>query len=242
MLRGTAHDWLPGAAAILALAVLGLRGWVHRRATDLLTLTLRALPALGTAAIVLSSAPAGAGDRRPAPPSRRLGPATAPPWSGSNGVPPSPPFARAGAPSSPVESQVSTGLREDRAVSVHPAVHRRIPDGAGRHQRLFRRERAGFKGSDSSPGTALKGSDSSPGPGLPERDPSPTASPGCRPSHHAVLPGDSLWRIAATTLGTDDPARVARYWPRIHRANRDVIGPDPDLIIPGQVLELPSEC
>ena len=44
------------------------------------------------------------------------------------------------------------------------------------------------------------------------------------------------------TLGTDDLTRVARYWPRIHRANREIIGPNPDLIVPGQVLELPPEC
>jgi nucleoid-associated protein YgaU len=51
-----------------------------------------------------------------------------------------------------------------------------------------------------------------------------------------------LWDIAARLLGTDDSARVARYWPRIHRANRAVIGADPSLIIPGTVLELPYEC
>jgi nucleoid-associated protein YgaU len=56
-----------------------------------------------------------------------------------------------------------------------------------------------------------------------------------------VLPGDTLWSIAAERLGTDDIRRIARYWPRIHRANREVIGPNPDLLRPGQVLELPPE-
>jgi nucleoid-associated protein YgaU len=56
-----------------------------------------------------------------------------------------------------------------------------------------------------------------------------------------VKPGDSLWSIAAEVLETSDPARIARYWPRIHRSNRELIGANPNLIFPGQVLELPDE-
>lgn len=56
---------------------------------------------------------------------------------------------------------------------------------------------------------------------------------------YTVRRGDTLWSIAEQLLGTDDPGSVARYWPKIHRANRDVIGPDPSLIYPGQVLHLP---
>jgi hypothetical protein len=56
---------------------------------------------------------------------------------------------------------------------------------------------------------------------------------------YTVRRGDTLWSIAEQSLRTDDPRSVARYWPKIHRANRDVIGPDPSLIYPGQVLHLP---
>ena len=56
-----------------------------------------------------------------------------------------------------------------------------------------------------------------------------------------VQPGDSLWSIAAEILETSDPARIARYWPRLHRLNRQLIGANPNLIFPGQVLELPDE-
>jgi hypothetical protein len=56
---------------------------------------------------------------------------------------------------------------------------------------------------------------------------------------YTVRDGDTLWSIAEQWLRTDDPPSVARYWPKIHRANRDVIGPDPSLIYPGQVLHLP---
>ncbi len=65
------------------------------------------------------------------------------------------------------------------------------------------------------------------------------AHPPAKVSHYAVLPGDTLWDIASKVLQTDDMREIARYWPRIHRENRDVIGADPNLIRPGQVLTLP---
>lgn len=59
------------------------------------------------------------------------------------------------------------------------------------------------------------------------------------PSHYAVMPGDTLWDIAARILATDDQRAIARYWPKIHRENREVIGRNPNLLRPGQVLALP---
>ena len=50
---------------------------------------------------------------------------------------------------------------------------------------------------------------------------------------HTVLPGDTLWDIARTHLGSGN-----RY-PEIHRLNYAVIGPNPNLIHPGQVLRIP---
>jgi len=58
---------------------------------------------------------------------------------------------------------------------------------------------------------------------------------------HTVKSGDTLWDIASAALRSDDPRRIARYWPRIHRANRETIGADPNLIRPGQILRLPPE-
>ena len=55
-----------------------------------------------------------------------------------------------------------------------------------------------------------------------------------------VAPGDTLWEIAARYLGpnaTDE--QIAAEWPRWWAANRDVIGPDPNLILPGQRLVPP---
>jgi len=55
-----------------------------------------------------------------------------------------------------------------------------------------------------------------------------------------VRPGDSLWRIAAAHLGrAPTAARVAAAWPRWFAANRAVIGADPDLLVPGEVLHAP---
>jgi nucleoid-associated protein YgaU len=55
-----------------------------------------------------------------------------------------------------------------------------------------------------------------------------------------VRPGDSLWAIAAHDLPIDaDDAAITLRWQRIYRLNRTVVGPCPDLILPGQVLRLP---
>jgi nucleoid-associated protein YgaU len=63
-----------------------------------------------------------------------------------------------------------------------------------------------------------------------------------RARHTEVRPGESLWSIAGDALATDDGRRIALYWPRIYRANRPIVGSNPDLIYPGQELRLPPEC
>ena len=58
---------------------------------------------------------------------------------------------------------------------------------------------------------------------------------------HVVAPGQSLWTIAASTLGADaSPAAVATETSRWYQRNRTVIGPNPDLILPGQALSAPT--
>lgn len=54
------------------------------------------------------------------------------------------------------------------------------------------------------------------------------------PTGYTVQPGDSLWSIAQKELG--DGSR----WGEIYSANRGVIGNDPSLIHPGQVLTVPG--
>ncbi len=63
-----------------------------------------------------------------------------------------------------------------------------------------------------------------------------------RPGRTVVVrSGDTLWSIAGRSLpaGRTD-ADVARAWPRWYDANRAVIGPDPSLLHPGEVLSPPT--
>ncbi|RKE20859.1 transglycosylase family protein [Streptomyces sp. TLI_171] len=76
-----------------------------------------------------------------------------------------------------------------------------------------------------------------PGPKAPKQDPKPEppAAPAQAPQSPAggytVQDGDTLSGIAAAR-------QVAGGWEQIYRANRELIGADPDLILPGQVLAL----
>lgn len=56
-----------------------------------------------------------------------------------------------------------------------------------------------------------------------------------------VRRGDTLWDLAAAHLPTEaTDAEIAASWQRWHLENRDVIGSDPDLILPGQILTVPT--
>lgn len=57
---------------------------------------------------------------------------------------------------------------------------------------------------------------------------------------YRVRAGDSLWLIAQRRLADPRPAEVVAAWRRLYRANRDAVGPDPDLLLPGTVLQLPT--
>ena len=61
----------------------------------------------------------------------------------------------------------------------------------------------------------------------------PSAPRAAAPLPYVVQPDDSLWSISAWYYG-DGSA-----WPRVYAANRAVIGPDPDLIRPGERLTFP---
>lgn len=57
-----------------------------------------------------------------------------------------------------------------------------------------------------------------------------------------VRAGDSLWRIARDRLPRRaSPADVAATVARVYAANRPTIGPDPDLLTPGEHLRLPTD-
>ncbi len=57
-----------------------------------------------------------------------------------------------------------------------------------------------------------------------------------------VQPGDSLWQIAAASLPPEaTTAEIAAAWPTWYELNADTIGPDPNVILPGQVLRAPFQ-
>lgn len=61
------------------------------------------------------------------------------------------------------------------------------------------------------------------------------------PEGLVVRPGDSLWVITAEHLPPGaEAAAIAACWPKWYAANRDRIGPDPDLIHPGTHLRQPE--
>lgn len=71
-------------------------------------------------------------------------------------------------------------------------------------------------------------------------DPETDAHADANAEHVVVAAGDTLWAIAARTLGPDaDDAMIAEETRRWHQQNRDVIGADPDVLHPGQELVAP---
>ena len=69
-------------------------------------------------------------------------------------------------------------------------------------------------------------------------------SPAAPDAAVVVRPGDTLWSLAEASLraaGTAPTDRqVAQTWPRWWAANREAVGDDPDLLLPGTVLRPPG--
>ena len=190
-------------------------------ARDIGSVRVLALTGLGMTAGHLPKAAAESGPRSFGEPQASAG---EPPWSRTSGLPPPRPLVQ-GSPS----GEVVEG-EGDAGPSGHPAIHGHEPETPVT-ERLFRRDGAGrLRAPDDRRRTM----------GL---HPAGSARTERRPpvATHVVRPGDTLWSIAGRVLETDDVRRIARYWPRIHRHNRETVGPDPNLIFPGQVLELPAE-
>ncbi len=74
---------------------------------------------------------------------------------------------------------------------------------------------------------------------LPQRAEGPAHS---RDQVVVVRPGDTLWALAEHDLPPSATDRqVSARWHAVYSRNRGVIGADPDLIQPGQVLKLTKE-
>jgi hypothetical protein len=93
-------------------------------------------------------------------------------------------------------------------------------------------------------------SDLAPGwqPAAPVASPGLLAPPASRAADDAgseasavtVLAGDTLWDIAAHAMGPGaSDVEIAMHWPRWYEANRAIIGQNPDVLLPGQILQPP---
>lgn len=64
--------------------------------------------------------------------------------------------------------------------------------------------------------------------------------PATSPGEITVRAGDSLWSLSAGLLGPfASDVDISAAWPRLYQANRHIIGADPNVLLPGQVLQLP---
>lgn len=148
--------------------------------------------------------------------------------------------ARPAAPTGPVDSTASPTAepksRNDRPTDTPKNGNHPPADG---HRGRNDRPAGGEKGVSDGPvgGRARVGVPDRPTSGAPTRY---TELRAAVPVRVVVRKGDSLWSIAARELGPSASAEaIAARWPDWYAANRHVIGNDPDLILPGQVLRIP---
>ena len=213
----TGWAWLEpvlGVATLLALLSgirTGLRMRLVRARRSPVPAFVRRLIALLGLGLALFASPSSASGRTTAHPGREQRPLLEAPWRGTSGFPPPLPLVPSGSPT--IESP-----------EAHPAIHKgsvRVPGP------LFERV------------TRPRGR---------QRDGSRHLHPAGNPrsvdleraSSVTVRDGDCLWTIAAEILDSDDPQRVDAYWRALFHLNRDVIGDDPNRLLPGQVLRLPG--
>lgn len=227
-------------------------------------LVARALSFLGCA-LTLQATPAAAQTRRPVPPSRTVRHA-APPWSEARGTQ-SVPLARARVSSIPLRPVDHPAVHRTRQAPPHRLFPRLAEvqeqrqaraesmrkHPAGKGARVGQDTRAAVR--TSSPGQEMGGGEStrstngwnqaeaehqtSPMKAIPDRR---RQQPGTIPSRsYRVRAGDTLWDIAARADAGADAQRTRTLTMQLYRYNRDVIGPNPNLILPGQVLRLPFD-
>lgn len=153
-------------------------------------------------------------------------------------------LARCGAPLARRLLGVGAGVAVAAAAMVAPAVAASPPaleltDDLGWGATQEAEEPTEEEPSQAPPSTSSGGSSSGTRPGT--SVPATAPSEADQASSYVVVAGDTLWDIAADHLpASADAADIAASWPDWYELNREVVGSDPDLIHPGQVLVAPD--
>ncbi|HEX4655270.1 MAG TPA: LysM domain-containing protein [Mycobacteriales bacterium] len=74
----------------------------------------------------------------------------------------------------------------------------------------------------------------------PTSTPAAAGSATCAGSVHTVVPGDTLWSLAAKIVKSNDTGKINVVWHRIYQANTPPLGSNPSLLPVGAQLCLPS--
>jgi len=204
--------WLAiGLGAAVAAARPGRGGAAARR------IAARLLPAVllravaGVAGLGVLAAPIAPAVAGADVPPGAVSTATAP--SPAPAWPTNPPHLHIGWPTSSPPAPL-------QPVKPRPTTARPMPPAAPSQPNPG--DQAGQAGQASRAGLTARGTDGPPEPAV------------------RVAPGDSLWLIAAQRLGPNpSEAQVAGAWPRWYAVNKQLIGDDPSLIQPGQLLHAP---
>lgn len=222
--------WLSGGLLLTLLAATG--GRLGRRCASMAgavaPVAVRRLGAALLGAAVLAGPAAGTAAASGAPPAASTVASTVASTAASGAAAPSPPPAQA-ASGTGVLSGVAGTDGGTRAAGVAGVVRVDRPAVADADTTTWVPDR---------PATPVRPQSRPEGVRLVTATPHPEHSPG---REVVVLRGDSLWDITARYLGPRaSAAEVAVEWPRWYAANREVIGAEPALIRPGQVLVPPT--
>lgn len=167
------------------------------------------------------------------------GPSSAHGRSGAPGTSATPGGPAQGAPSSAAGTPASLAPSSPTAAGARGTDEREVTAGPAPSTGSA----APADASTGHPRTAVWSSapaDDTAGTGAAPHSPTTPTAPADDGGAVVVQPGDTLWSIAARHLpaGSDD-ATIAATWPRWHAANVAVVGDDPDVLRPGQVLVVP---
>ncbi|GAA4516048.1 LysM peptidoglycan-binding domain-containing protein [Brevibacterium yomogidense] len=218
----------PGAALLLIAGAATVLAGVRTTVSVLLAHLWRLCTAAG-----LAAAPIRAAALRTAPRAARTALSAAVGGSLSVAVLAGPAFAASPSPAWPL----SPAPADDTALSDDPTPSDDSAHSDGTAPLDEDASRAQGRG----PAWPLSQDAASPPPTTPDRAPAPgsAAAPDDAASVHVVAPGDSMWRIVASELPGAAPAEVATRVADVHAANRELVGDDANLILPGQRLVLP---